>query len=240
MFPASWYREHSQGEHKFQNERNKMPELKETVYAITHRPKNGVSDHDIKVLTGYLRKKGDYYKIITEKEDHERHIHAVVYLKEPSFKKVIVRAVLNLFPELLPEEKLVLRQGVKVSRSVQWLDYLAKGDSTVIIAENLPEAARLEAYYPKRDTPVRECKKVTYYLRLEKLWYEHAREMLVANPENCRHFLFNMMYNERKIDVIRDDKSIIQVSRHLARYINKVKESCIEHQVVNDSFTQDV
>jgi len=217
-----------------------MPELKETVYAITHRPKNGVSDHDIEVLTEYLRKKGNYYKIITEKEGHERHIHAVLYLKDPAFKKNLVRAVLNLFPDLLPEEKMVLRQGVKVSRSIQWLDYLAKGDSTVVIAENLPEVSHLEAFYPVSSRPVRESKKVTYYTRLETLWYEHARDMLVANPENCRHFLFNMMYNERCIDVIRDDKTIIQVSRHLSRYINKVKESCIEHQITNDSFTQDV
>lgn len=217
-----------------------MPELKEKVFAITHRPKDGVSNDDIEKLTGYLRKKGNYYKIITEKEGHERHIHAVVYMKEPTFKKVVVRAVLNLYPDLLPEEKMVLRQGVKVSKSKQWLEYLEKGDSTVVIASNLPEESCIDAYYPKREEPARESKKITYYTRLETLWYEHAREMLVANPENCRHFLFNMMYNERKIDVIRDDKTIIQVSRHLARYINKVKESCIEHQVVNDSFTQDI
>lgn len=217
-----------------------MPELKESVFAITHRPKNGVSDHDVQKLTDYLRKRGKYYKIITEKEGHERHIHAVLYLKEPTYKKTVVRAILNLYPELLPEEKMVLRQGVKVSRSTQWLDYLLKGDSTVIIAENLPEVSHLDSYYPEPTRPVRESKKITYYLKLEKLWYEHARPMLVANPENCRHFLFNMMYNERIIDVIRDDKSIIQVSRHLSRYINKVSESTIEHHVANDPFTQDI
>lgn len=231
----------SSGDHNFDNDQNcKMPELKESVYAITHRPKDGVSDHDIHVLTEYLRKKGKYYKVITEKEGHERHIHAVVYLKEPVLKKNIVRAVLDLYKDLLPEEKMVLRQGVKVSKSIQWLDYLAKGDSTVVIAENLPEVSHLESYYPERPTTERESKKVTYYLRLERLWYEHVSPDKVPNPENCRHFLFNMMYNERLIDVIRDDKTIIQVSRHLARYINKVKESTIEHIVEADAFTKDV
>lgn len=217
-----------------------MPERKEKVFAITHRPKDGVSEDDIQKLTGYLRKKGDYYKIITEKEGHERHIHAVVYMKEPALCRNVTRAILNLFPDLRPEEKMVLRQGVKVSKSKQWLEYLEKGDSTVVIATNLPEEKRIDAFYPKRSEPARESKKVSYYTRLETLWYEHARAMLVANPENCRHFLFNMMYNERKIDVIRDDKTIIQVSRHLSRYINKVTESCIEHQVTNDSFTNDI
>lgn len=217
-----------------------MPETKETVFAITHRPKNGVSDHDVHVLTEYLRKKGRYYKIITEKENHERHIHAVVYFKEPALCRNVTRAVLNLFPDLLPEEKMVLRQGVKVSRSIQWLDYLAKGDSTVIVAENLPEKSYLESYYPERVETTNERKKITYYLRLENLWYEHVSPDKVPNPENCRHFLFDMMYNKRLIDVIRDDRSIIQVSRHLARYINKVKESTIEYQVESDAFTRDI
>jgi len=217
-----------------------MPEIKETVYAITHRPKDGVSDKDCTVLIDYLQKKSKYYKVITEKEGHERHIHAVAYLKEPTLPKSIVRALTNLYPALRVEEKIVFRQGIKVSKSLQWLDYLTKGDSTVVLADNLPEKAHLESFYPVRKTTPRETKKLTYYLRLEKLWYEHARPMLVANPENCRHFLFNMMYSERLIDVIRDDKSIIQISRHLARYINKVKESVIEHQVQNDSFVQDV
>lgn len=217
-----------------------MPELKEKVFAITHRPKDGVTNEDIDKLTDYVKKKGDYYKVITEKEGHERHIHAVVYMKEPALCRNVRRAILNLFPQLRPEEKMVLRQGVKVSKSIQWLDYLDKGDSTVVIASNLPEESCIESYYPKRSETTHVPKKSAYYFQLEELWYEYRREMLVANPENCRHFLFNMMYNERKIDVIRDDKTIIQVSRHLARYINKCKESVIEHQVTSDGFNQDV
>jgi len=217
-----------------------MPEPKEKVFAITHRPKNGVSDNDVTKLVDYCRQKGQYYKIITEKEGHERHIHAVVYLNTPVRLYNFIRSLLLLFPDMLPEEKIVFRQGVKVSKSIQWLEYLNKGDSTVVIADNLPEEAHLESYYPVRPSPNRESKKVTYYLRLERLWYEHSREMAVANPENCRHFLFKMMYADRLIDVIRDDKTIIQVSRHLSRYINKMSHSLIEHQVANDTFVQDL
>lgn len=217
-----------------------MPEIKESVFAITHRPRNGVSDDDVAKITDYLRKRCKYYKVITEKDHDERHVHAVGYFTEPCLCKNVVRAVLNLFPDLLPEERMVLRQGIKVSKSIQWLAYMEKGDSTVVIANTLPEVSHLEAYYPDRESTPKERKNLSYYGRLEKLWYSHVSPGKVPNPENCRHFLFNMMYNERLIDVIRDDKTIIQTSRHLARFINKVTESCIEHQVGHDVFVHDV
>jgi len=44
----------------------------------------------------------------------------------------------------------------------------------------------------------------------------------------ARDFLFNMMYNERCINVIRDDKAIVQTARHLVRWLNKATHSTIE------------
>lgn len=217
-----------------------MPETKKQTFAITHRPKGGVSDEDVKTMVKYCERVAKYYKVITEKEGCERHIHAAIFTKEPILKKNVVRSVLNLYPDLLPEEKMVLRQGVKVSGSSQWLDYLEKGDSTVVIQSNLPEVAHLEAYYPPpAEISNKVRKNLTYYGRLEKLWYEHVDPGKVQNPENCRHFLFNMMYNKRLIDVIRDDRTIIQTSRHLARYLNKVQESCIERDVENEAMKDD-
>lgn len=217
-----------------------MPETKKQTFAITHRPKDGVTEDDIATMVKYCRNKAKYFKVITEKEGHERHIHAALFLEEPTLKKNLVRSILNLYPDLAPEEKMVLRQGVKVSGSAQWLDYLEKGDATVVIASNLPEKKHLEAYYPpEEDLPQKVRKNLTYYGRLEKLWYEHVDPSKVQNPINCRHFLFDMMYNKRLIDVIRDDKSIIQVSRHLARYLNKVRESCIERDVENEVLKDD-
>ena len=66
------------------------------------------------------------------------------------------------------------------------------------------------------------------YWELEKLWYEHSRPGIEVNTENVRHFLFSMMYNKRLINIIKDDKTIIQTARHLTRWINKVDYSTIE------------
>lgn len=212
---------------------------KHTTYAITHRPKDGVDDKSIGILVEWCQKKCKYYKVITEKEDHERHIHAAVFLKEPTDCSNVKKSIMRLFPDLLPEEKMVLRQGIKISGNTQWLDYLEKGDSTVVIQSNLPEKSHLESYYSQPDLPSKVRKNLSYYGRLEKLWYEHVDPSRVQNPVNCRHFLFNMMYNKRLIDVLRDDKTIIQTSRHLARYLNRVTESVIEKTVENQ-FEEDV
>lgn len=217
-----------------------MPEVKQQTFAITHRPKDGVSDEDVTTMVTFVKRVSKYYKVITEKEDSARHIHVALFTHQPLLKKNLVRSVLNLYPDLLPEEKMVLRQGVKVSGNSQWLDYLEKGDSTVVVESNLPEKKHLEGYYPTpEELPKSVRKNLSYYGRLEKLWFEHVDPGKVKNPVNCRHFLFKMMYSERLIDVIKDDKSIIQVSRHLARYLNKVDESCIERDVENDQFKDD-
>lgn len=212
---------------------------KHQTYAITHRPIGGVSESDISVLVSWCKKHCRYYKVITEKEGSERHIHAACFLSESKDRSNVVKSIMRLYPDLLPEEKMVLRQGIKVSGNSQWLDYLEKGDSTVIIESNLPELSHLDSYYPPPpELPKTIRKNLSYYGRLEKLWYEHVDPSRVQNPVNCRHFLFNMMYNKRLIDVIRDDKTIIQTSRHLARYLNRVRESSIE-KIVDNAFEDD-
>lgn len=214
--------------------------LKYQTFAITFRPKGGVVDHGIHAFAEYAKKKCLYYKVITEKEGHERHIHAAFYMKEPMYRFNLQKSLLRLFPELSSEETLVFKQGIKVSGTISWLDYLEKGDCTEIVCTNLPERNHLEAYYPsKEDGPQHVRKNLSYYGRLEKLWYEHVPPGVVPNPINVRHFLFNMMYSMRLIDVIKDDRTIIQVSRHLARFINKVTESTIERMVEND-FNEDL
>lgn len=202
------------------------PTKKYHVFAITHRPKDGVTQNDIVVFENYLRRRGQYYKLITEKEGHERHIHCVVCFDPSVFKANVVRDVLKLYPELSEEERIVLRQGVKVVYDSNWLSYLDKGDSTVLISENLPDGC-LDSFYPEESSN-KTRKNLSYYSRLEKLWYENEGNDKHPTASNCRDFLFDMMYCKRMIDVIRDDKSIIQVSRHLSRYLKKSKVCCID------------
>ena len=97
-----------------------------------------------------------------------------------------------------------------------------KGDSTVIIEKNLPEAAFLESYYPaQRDST--EEKNLLHYAKMKKweeLWREHVPPHWSINTENARHFLFDMQYNKRKIGLIKD-RDLFQEAKWLVRWMIK-------------------
>lgn len=202
------------------------------TFAITFRPSNGVSDLHIEKTMKWVRKHGEYYHVITEKTGSSRHIHAAVFLKKEKTQGNVCVMLCGLYQDLTPEEKTVLRRGVKVLYNYDWIsNYLDKDDDTVVIASNLPEKSRLESYFPEKpDDPIvnraRKCS--AYYHELEDLWRKRQPVAVEINTITARDFLFRMMYSERCINVIRDDKTIIQTARHLVRWLNKSEVSTIE------------
>lgn len=213
--------------------------LKVRSFSVTHNPRDGVTDDDVKLFVNWVKKKCTYYYVITEKDDHERHIHAGLFLKAAVTKSNLCTMLLRLFKELDVSEKAVLRDGIKFQYNNDWIEsYLAKGDSTVQIAENLPEAQHLEAYFKEIPAPKKRGPAATdpYYANLEKLWYEHKRPIEECNPSNIRNFLMAMMNDERKIKVIADNRKIFSISCALSRYINKERSWNVEPE----PFHQDV
>jgi len=79
---------------------------------------------------------------------------------------------------------------------------------------------------PKEQQTAKKCS--LYYHELERLWYEHRTPAFEVTTITTRDFLFEVMYAKRVLPVIRDDKQIIQVSRHLTRWLNRVTSSSIE------------
>lgn len=208
-------------------------------FALTHRPRGGIDDGDIKKAVAWIKKNCEYYFVITEKEDDQRHLHASLFLKKPKTRSNFCTDMLRLFKDLDPEEKAVLRKGCKFQYNAGWMkSYLEKGDSTVEIEKCLPEAHHLEHYFKEVPDLQKKGPKATdpYYANLEQLWYEYKRPIEECNPENIRHFLMNMMNNERKIRVIADNRKIFSLSCALARYINKETSWNVEP----DQFHQDV
>jgi len=197
-----------------------------STYALTIRPLNGVSDDDVKSFTRFVTKRCTYYSIITEKSGSERHLHAGLFLTKSVTRSNVVQSMKQLFKHLTSSEQTVLFQGIKIMYNFDFITkYMDKDDDTVVIAQCLPEQSYLDSIFPKLPAAVKKVPKHSaFYHELESLWYKHTRPVEEANPVNCRHFLCNMMYKERLINVIRDDKQIIQVSRHLARWLNKVDE----------------
>lgn len=216
---------------------NRNPPIK--TFALTIRPYGGITDEQIELVRKYVVRKCDYYSLITEKEDDQRHLHAGLFLKKSASRSNVCNEVLRLFKDLTPAEKSVLRDGIKVMYNADFVNnYLTKGDNTVVIARSLPEVKTMENYFaavpPKKKKGPASVD--PFYANLEKLWYEHKRPVEECTPQNLRNFLMKMMNEVRVIRVIADNKKIFTISCALARYINRETSFNVEP----DPFHQDV
>jgi hypothetical protein len=204
---------------------SKVEEVRFKTYALTLRPRNGVNQEQVNEITSWIRKRSDHYHIVTEKTEGAKHVHAALYLKVSVTRSnfcVVYSRLLKKF-NLDFEEIVVAKKGVRILYNNDFvLKYLDKDDDTVVVASSLPEVSRLQAWYPPRPelkTKIEQHSK--YYWQLENLWKKHTPVYYEVNTVNARNFLFNMMYNERCLSVIKEDRQIIQVARHLVRWIKR-------------------
>lgn len=206
-----------------------MENPKYKTYALTLRPKDGVTDPQLEKLEEWIRKRSLYYHVITEKQGSERHAHAGMVLKVPVTRGNFGTLVKRLFSELDQAEQRVLLNGVKIMYNEDFIrNYLDKDDDTVVVCSCLPEAGHMESYFPPKPAVLEKKRKCSaYYHELEQLWKKHSRPDVQVGTENVRNFLFKMMYSERCIPIIRDDRAIVQTARHLTRWISKSEESTI-------------
>lgn len=204
------------------------------TYAITLRPRDGIDDDAVAVVTDWVRKRSEYYHIVTEKTGSARHLHAALYLRLEITKSNMNTLLCRLGKKIgLDNDELsVLRKGLKILYSNDFVStYLDKDDDTEVIVSCLPEYKFLESWYPPKPLPLNKKKlqrHSKYYWELEALWFQHKRPIDEVNTQNIRNFLFNMMYCKRLIPVLKDDKTIIQTAKHLSRWINRKDESTIE------------
>lgn len=204
--------------------------MKCSTFALTIRPRNGVTDSMISTIVNWIKSRCLYYLIVTEKLDSARHVHAGIVLKKEVTRSNLCMSLSRLLNDSLDhEERRVFLSGIKIMYNDDWINnYLNKDDDTVIIESSLPEAGFLESYYPVQETTTRKPRCSAYYVNLERLWYENKIPGTEVNTLVVRDFLFELMYNKRVIDIIRDDKGIVQVARHLVRFLKKATESTIE------------
>lgn len=204
--------------------------MKFSSFALTFRPLNGVSDDQVSVLSKWIRKRCEYYHIVTEKQGSERHVHAGIFLKKEMDRSNLAVLLSRLFPDLSASEKSVWLRGIKVMYNNDFIkNYLDKDDDTDIICSSLPEAGHLESFFPPIPAEaVKLPRHSLFYHELEALWLQHIPLGHEINTQTARDFLFDMMYNKRCINVIRDDKQIVQTARHLVRWLKKLSYSTIE------------
>jgi len=203
------------------------------TFALTVRPRDGISDQQVSILTAFIKKRTDHHHVVTEKLGSERHVHAALYLKtaitKSNFATLLTRLCKNTL-DFDETELSVVRKGIKILYNNDFVEnYLDKDDDTVVISTDLPESSHLESWYPPKPvTKSKTQKHSAYYWELEKLWYELQSPTVEVHTLNARHFLYRLMYSDRVIPIIRDDKQIVQTARHLVRFINKADQSTID------------
>jgi len=201
------------------------------AYAVTFRPRLGVTDSQVKTFCTWVKKHATYYYVITEKMEAERHIHAALFLKKATKRSPLTNTLSRLYPELSFEEKRVFLQGIKTMYNYDWLgNYLEKDDDTVVIERCLPERARLDAYFEEVPSPRKRGPQAAdpYFANLENLWHLHRGPASDPNPQEIRCFLMDMMNKTRVIRVISDNKKIFSLSCALSRYIRKETEWTVD------------
>lgn len=200
-----------------------------STFAITIRPRSGISEDDIKKYCAFVKKHCSYYYIITEKEDDERHIHSAIFFKIPKTRSNVTTYLSRLFKHYDSEEKRVLNNGCKILYNNDFItSYMNKGDDTVVIERNLPEISQLEAYYPpKPEVSTAEQRRLHMHstmISYEQYWHQYMSPIAEVNTSTVRDFLFDLQYNKRVIGLL-DDKKLIQHARWFTRWYHKA-ESC--------------
>lgn len=197
-------------------------------FSVTFRPRSGVTDLQISKFMKYVRRRCEYYHVVTEKTGMDRHIHAALFMKKACTKGNVAIDMCRLDPDLDSDEKAVARRGVKIQYNRDWVQvYLDKDDETEVVSSNMPEWSFLESYWP----PALDQKKAMaekavdkYYAKLEVLWLEHRGPGIEICKESVRDFLTDMMYSARKIRVM-DRKKHLSVALCLTDYLNKATSS---------------
>ena len=194
-------------------------------YALTVRPRDGATGFHDQIMSDFVKKYCEYYFVVSEKLDSDRHLHAGLFLKKATSRSDLCCMIKRAYRMLDDDEKRVLVKGVRIMYNMDFIEnYLDKDDDTEEVLKNLPEANFLEGYWPPTSDQMKakaEQAVDKYYAKLEYLWYQYQNPGVEVNYQSVCMFLSRMMNAEREIRVIADDRKLKQTAMALARYIRK-------------------
>lgn len=197
-------------------------------FALTVRPRDGVTDEHIASFVKLAKRVSEFYFVATEKEGSERHIHAGLFLKEAIDVKGMNRQLVRVYKDFDDDEQRTLRKGTRIMYNIDFIEnYIGdadKGDVTVVVAKELPEAKFLEGYWPSKaeqNKAIALSATDKFYAKLERLWFETRDPGVDINRDTVAVFIYDMMFKSRKIRVLRDQKHIKNVVWLLERYLKK-------------------
>lgn len=183
---------------------------------MTVRPRSGLTDDMIKrAVTCFEKLDGAF--AVTEKTGSERHLHAAMFLKKEVKKCQIVERMKVIQGEMDVDELRVLKSGVKVLYSDDWVkQYLDKQDSTVIVYDGLPDD--MGSYYPDPESQAGAIgRNGNTPIGLTTLFQKSQRDVTLGN---CLDFLRELWFVKRTQPPPRTETMQLEESKKLFLYLS--------------------
>lgn len=207
-------------------------------YAFTVRPKNGLEKDLEDRLVAWLKKQ-DYAFAVIEMEGEARHMHGQIFSNVPRTKSAVQlsleRIQEKLDPNWCPASKKVLRRGVKIAYSSDFIEeYLNKYNSTVIF-NNPPEEE--SSFYPSQEEQdkVKEQsnavdKRMHSISVLYKTWSEGnpILEGVILPEEKIARFLYDAWYISKTLPTLQNLRSERELMRRVRHYIFPHEDNYIQ------------
>lgn len=213
------------------------PIRKRKAWAITIRPKNGITDEHIKMLPQWLSKWSFEERLyaVTEMEDEKRHIHGVFLtysdkdIRQDNLKRGINTVLKKSLGECWSKHSLVL----KYCYNHDWINkYCSKEHRDNAIYDSLGE---YDDFLPSAEEQLEAIRNSNqsvidrYFHKLVELWQEFEKAWdVTAHPVILKYqslkFIDEMMFVEKRISVIRDKKVVVQVAEAFLRYSREMTD----------------
>lgn len=201
-------------------------------YAFTIRPLSGVPEGSAfeKGIIDMVRKYKGF--VAFEMEEGARHLHGQIYFEKPKrkhdFNEMMNTIAKRSLTDWCYDQQRVMYQGTEIAYSDGWiLDYTNKPDSSLLYM-GMPDDTR--PYYPSEEeqkSVMARARAVDKQLHhLVELWKEYNEEQECEplhapdTEEGIAVFLYDMMFVQKKIRVIKEKRKISEMRSSLYHYIN--------------------
>lgn len=203
-------------------------------FCITVRPKDGLHGEYAAAVEKYIKKQ-QYFVYQYEKEAEARHIHAQVFFEEPVRKSNIQTALKRIAEKhdknWNAASRKVLVSGVKIAYNDNFMDnYITKENSTISMeAYNPPPST--DEYYPSEAEQAAAQQAANaadnHFHKLKCLWETHYPDYTEHQKtlKDIGLFIYKLMFDDKVIPVITDDRRRKQLVKALTHYIYPYNQS---------------
>lgn len=174
-------------------------------FAFTLRPSGGVTEIDIALFIKFVHRYCLFVHVVTEKTGDGRHLHAACFVNNPTFcghfkQRPFYKMWLESNPLWQNRKRCIVAKSMY---NEDWLMYLQKGDSTVVIMDNMKGWKKSDWLH---DIPVKNRKPVFSNSIIKRL-YKNYEEL---------HMELNLPYPIK----YNDDYEVIITRNEVAYFLN--------------------